>query len=117
MKSVLLIAAALWWFLLCSVVRSGSSDGIGKMRDTDDEISLLESQLMVTSSSQLLMVPLTLIQEAGPKGAGTLSVSLLSHMQFRERFEFEFRGHICYYYKLGKLLRLILIKYNYNHQV
>lgn len=74
MKSVLQTAAAISW--LCMVVGVIGSDGIGNVRDTDDEISLLESQLVVTSPSQLLMVPLTLIQAAASKGAGWFSLSL-----------------------------------------
>lgn len=71
--------------LLCSVaavVRSGSSDGFGKPRDTETTISLLENKLMASS---VPMVPLTLIQGADSKGAGThtlspsLSLCPLSH--------------------------------------
>ncbi|KAH0924557.1 hypothetical protein HID58_016813 [Brassica napus] len=58
------VVCCLW---LCSVVcvaQSGSSS-------TDDAIWSLESKLMATSNaSQLLMVPLTLIQGAASKGAG-----------------------------------------------
>lgn len=72
---MLRIAAAIFWlwlFIVLGVI------GSGNVRDTDDEISLLESQLVVTSPSQLLMVPLTLIQAAASKGAGWYSLSLSS---------------------------------------
>lgn len=70
MRNVLLIV-----FSVCSVasvVRSGSSDGFTKLRDTETAISLLEKKLM---APEVAMVPLTLIQGAGSKGAGTLSLS------------------------------------------
>lgn len=75
MLRVVAVVCCLW---LCSVVWSGSSEGIGNVRDTDAEISLLESQMTATSPSQLLMVPLTLIQRAGSKGAGTIISLYLS---------------------------------------
>ncbi|KAG2290685.1 hypothetical protein Bca52824_050289 [Brassica carinata] len=74
MTSVLRLASAICCLWLCSVVcvvQSGS-------RDTDDAIWLLESKMMATSnsSSQLLMVPLTLIQGAASKGAVCLDGTL-----------------------------------------
>ena len=73
-RSVLLLSLLLWIVCsLCSaaaVVRSGSSVG-----DTEIAISLLEKKLM---APEVAMVPLTLIQGAGSKGAGnTLSLSLV----------------------------------------
>lgn len=57
---------------LCSVaaiVGSGSSDGIGKPRDTE----IPDNELM---ASKVSMVPLTLIHGADSKGAGTNSLTL-----------------------------------------
>lgn len=82
MKRVLRVVAVVCCLCLCSVVRSGSSEGIGNVRDTDTEISLLESQMTATSPSQLLMVPLTLIQRAGSKGAGTIISLYLSSCSY-----------------------------------
>ncbi|VVB03560.1 unnamed protein product [Arabis nemorensis] len=67
----------LWLFF--SGVRSGSIDGIGKVSDTYDAISLLENQLTTANQpppSQLLMVPLTLIQKAASNGAVCLDGTL-----------------------------------------
>lgn len=55
---------------VASVVGSGSSEG-----DTEIAISILEKKLMA-AEEQVTMVPLTLIQRAASKGAGTLSLSL-----------------------------------------
>ncbi|XP_010418576.1 PREDICTED: pectin acetylesterase 6-like [Camelina sativa] len=74
MRSLLLISVAVCW--LCSiaaVVRSGSSDGFQKPRDTETVISLLENKLMASS---VPMVPLTLIQGADSKGAVCLDGTL-----------------------------------------
>ena len=70
MRNVLLIVLSVC--SVASVVRSGSSDGFTKLRDTETAISLLEKKLM---APEVAMVPLTLIQGAGSKGAGTLSLS------------------------------------------
>lgn len=53
---------------LCLVRSSGSSDGFEKPRDTE----ILDNELM---ASKVSMVPLTLIQGADSKGAGTHSLS------------------------------------------
>ncbi|KAF2602251.1 hypothetical protein F2Q70_00024283 [Brassica cretica] len=64
------VICCLWLCSVVCVVQSGSSS-------TDDAIWLLESKLMATSNaSQLLMVPLTLIQGAASKGAVCLDGTL-----------------------------------------
>ncbi|CAL9245433.1 unnamed protein product [Arabidopsis halleri] len=75
MRSVLLWIAVVVC-LLCSVaavIRSGSSDGFRKPRDTKTVIPFLEYKLMAPS---VPMVPLTLIQGADSKGAMCLDGTL-----------------------------------------
>lgn len=75
MTSIVRFAAAiscLWVCCVGCVAQSGSSSS-----NTEDAIWLMESKLMATSnSSQLLMVPLTLIQGAASKGAVCLDGTL-----------------------------------------
>ncbi|CAN7012892.1 unnamed protein product, partial [Brassica oleracea var. botrytis] len=71
MRSVFLIVLSIC--SVASVVRSGSSDGFTKLRDTETAISLLEKKLM---APEVAMVPLTLIQGAGSKGAVCLDGTL-----------------------------------------
>lgn len=107
---------------LCSVaavVWSGSGDGFEKPRDTETAISLLENEMMASSSaSQVPMVPLTLIQGADSKGAGTfLSLSLSLSLLFV--FPLGFREMLankcfhCHVYLLVSILKFEIVELDF----
>ncbi|CAH2074589.1 unnamed protein product [Thlaspi arvense] len=78
MRSILLWIAVAVCSLgsAAAVIRSGSSDGFGKRRDTETAISYLENESI---ASKATMVPLTLIQGADSKGAVCLDGTLLGY--------------------------------------